>query len=63
MAKINIQESDADPDFAAVYEALKLCEKHGLEVEVFVTAFREIQANPKLTIQQALNVGLYEWDV
>lgn len=50
-------------DFKAVADTLKESGKHGLEVEVFWSAMNALKHNPALSIEEALDYGLYEWDI
>lgn len=46
-----------------VNQTLKAAMSHGLEDEVFATAFIYLKNNPKTSIQEALDVGLGDWDI
>ena len=50
-------------DLKAVADTLKESGKHGLEVEVLWSAMNALKEDPTLSIEQALNCGLYEWDI
>lgn len=57
------KKSKTQKEMSSVGEALKLASKHKLEVEVITFAFKAIKDNPALTIEEALEVGLGEWDI
>ena len=60
----NANEFREEPDdLKAVADTLKESGKHGLEVEVFRSAMNALKQDPTLSIEQALNCGLYEWDI
>ena len=44
-----------------VYETLTLANKYGLAAEVITWSFRYLKENPKLTIEEALQMGINEW--
>jgi hypothetical protein len=52
-----------EEELNAVQTTLKLAESEGLATEVMYFALVAMQSNPILTIQQALQVGLDEWDL
>jgi hypothetical protein len=47
----------------AVANTLKFAGEHGLETEVIATAMLFLKENPDAEINEALNVGLSDWDV
>ena len=47
----------------AIKEALELAKKHNLETEVMCWAMKNLKANPKISIEEALRRGLKEWDL
>lgn len=42
---------------------LQATDQYGLQVEVLATAFIYLKENPEASIEEALNVGLGDWDV
>ena len=50
-------------DIKAVDHALTEAKKHGLEVEVIAWALNAMKKDNTLTIEQALSIGLEEWDI
>jgi hypothetical protein len=44
-----------------VYETLTLANKYNLSAEVITWSFRYLKENPKLTIEEALQMGINEW--
>lgn len=60
--EVFLEESAADPDVEAVAAGLKVAEEHGMVVEVVCWAMKALKANPAMSIEEAINEGLYEWD-
>ena len=56
--KGNITETMDD-----VAQALKFAGEYGLETEVVATAMLFLKENPEATINEALHVGLSDWDI
>ena len=56
--KGNITETMDD-----VAQTMKFASEHGLETEVIATAMLFLKENPEATINEALHVGLNDWDV
>lgn len=52
-----------EEEFNYTKEVLQRATEYGLEVEVIYSALRELKTNPKLTISEALIIGLEEWDL
>jgi len=50
-------------DFKAVARTFKEANKYRLEVEVFWSAMNALKQDPTLSIEEALDCGLYEWDI
>jgi hypothetical protein len=46
-----------------VTDVFKQCEPWHLEIEVLAVALYALKNTPEMSIKQALNVGLNEWDV
>lgn len=60
----NVAESiKGEGDLNAVKKALKYAERFGLEIEVMSYALNAMKENPKLSLTEALNIGLQEWDI
>lgn len=54
-------EHQATVDIENLSRALKIAEKYSLECEVLCWAMYALQGNSKLSIGQAMNIGLDEW--
>lgn len=50
-------------ELTAIKETLAVASDHGLEAEVLWSAFRALRARPELTLSEALDEGLAEWDL
>lgn len=50
-------------DLKLVSDALRLAREHSLESEVVLFALKALQKDNSLSIQDALEEGLSEWDV
>lgn len=50
-------------ELGIIDNALTHAAQQGLELEVIWSAFKAIQENPSLTIEEALEVGMGEWDI
>ena len=42
---------------------LKIAKKEKLEIEVIATAFQKLKEDPSISIEEALERGLREWDI
>lgn len=59
----NQGEHEPIKDMDAICDAIKHADVYGLRAEVLLWSLYAIQANPKLTVLEALECGLDEWDV
>ena len=48
-------------EFEAIQNALKGASEFNLEVEVVWYALKYMKENPRLTIEEAINLGFKEW--
>lgn len=60
--KSTTKESLSETSENVMY-CLQAASKYGLEVEVIATAMVYIKENPDKSIEDALNVGLSDWDI
>ena len=56
-------EKNTEADGSAVIRALNIANRHGLSVEVVLTALYEARENPEVTITQIMENTLDEWDI
>lgn len=56
-----MEEENTMQQMDAIKEAIQIASPHELELEVILWAMKALQSNPKLTITEALDVGLDEW--
>lgn len=52
-----------EEDLKLINNALNIASSERLEAEVILWAFYAIQSNPQLSIEEALEAGLEEWDL
>lgn len=48
-------------DLDTIFEALTYAKKYNLEIEVILWSLYAMKANPTLTIEEAIQIGLNEW--
>ena len=58
--KIKVMGKSLD-EFEAIQNALKGASEFNLEVEVVWYALKYMKENPRLTIEEAINLGFKEW--
>jgi hypothetical protein len=51
-----------EQDRNAIEIALKTTKPFGLEIDVLYEAFNQIKSDPTITINQAIQNALWEWD-
>ena len=49
------------PNFTVIDQLLQSSRKQGLLVEVVTWSLKEMKNNPRLSIEEALNIGFFEW--
>jgi len=58
-----IQSNQVDADMDAIAVGLKAAAEYNLEVEVICSAMRRMQYGPNVSIAEAIQYGLGDWDV
>lgn len=60
----NVAESiKGEGDLNAVKKTLSYAKRYGLQTEVMTYAINAMKENPKLSLPEALVIGLEEWDI
>ena len=50
-------------DISAITSAMVLTSRHGLGPEVILSAMKFYREDPTITVEQAIALGLEEWDI
>jgi len=57
------KDENSERELKYVNQCLEDAGKYSLQVEVVVWALKAMKAHPELTVQEAMERGMEEWDV